>query len=538
NPSGYTQPGQTPLFSIAEANLGNAVQQMVAVDNKGTLAFEDQRIDGVNSDRDYNDFVFQVAGLEGQTPVMNSLVNPQRDWRTTTTGQELLNYASRQMFTKGVFQVGETGKVQFDYLYDGGWFQGEMAVFSLNGMESLQLGSQAFIQEAARRAVSNSNQGFVFIRDQREGARFTEVMPWENNFNSGSYLGSKTFTMNPNDQFAFMLVQNTTAQEIANDVTKISQWGKLPIFSIPEANPGGSPINQMVRIDNNGTYAFEDVRIDLGQSDQDYNDIIFQMKGASGSVISMDQAYNGERDWRKTNAGKDLLTYANRAFFDSGVLVVGSTGSITVDFLYDGGDYQGEVGIFSLKGMENLQIGSEQFINTALQRALSNSTSGRVIVRDSLTGNDEGARFSADLAWEGQYNDGQYLGEKTLQLNAGETYGLVLASNSTLQDKLLNPNSNLYEQPLFSMSNANANNAAQFGKVMATQNSAIVAFEDVHLNNGSNRDYNDIVLGFRGVTFAGVTELNQLVPDGRQWQNMEIGQTIVNGFSTTATATV
>ena len=88
----------------------------------------------------------------------------------------------------------------------------------------------------------------------------------------------------------------------------------------------------------------------------------------------MDQAYNGERDWRKTTTGQDLLTYANRASFDNGVFVAGNSGQITVDFLYDGGDCHGEVGIFRLAGMENLQIGSDAFINTALQRALSNST--------------------------------------------------------------------------------------------------------------------------------------------------------------------
>jgi len=432
--------------------------------------------------------------------------------------------------TQGIFTVGSTGKVQFDYLYDGGWYQSEMAVFSLKGMENLKLGSNEFIKEAAKRAVSNTNQGHVFIKDLTEGAKFTGKLPWENNFNSGSYNGIKTFSMNAGEQFAFMLVQNTTTKEIANDVTKITQSGKLPIFSIPEANPGGSPINQMVKIDNNGTYAFEDVLTDLGQSNQDYNDIIFQMKGASGAVVTMDQAYKGERDWRKTKTGQDLLTYANRASFDNGVFVAGNSGQITVDFLYDGEEYHGEVGIFSLAGMENLQIGSDAFINTALQRALSNSTSGRVIVQDTLTGTDEGAKFSADLAWEAQYNDGQYVGKKTLQLNAGETYGLVLVSDGTLQDQLLNPSTNTYEKPLISKPNANVNKANQLGQVTSSQTSALVAFEYVHLNNGSNRDYNDIVLGFQGATFVNVPNLNQLIPDGRQWQNMEIGQTIINDF--------
>ena len=56
----------------------------------------------------------------------------------------------------GIFTVGETGEVTFDYLFDGGNFEGELAVFSLEGMEALELGSSDFIQEAARRALTNS----------------------------------------------------------------------------------------------------------------------------------------------------------------------------------------------------------------------------------------------------------------------------------------------------------------------------------------------------------------------------------------------
>ncbi|WP_191056513.1 hypothetical protein, partial [Planktothrix sp. FACHB-1355] len=46
----------------------------------------------------------------------------------------------------GYFTVGEAGKVEVDYLIDGGWYQGELAIFSLTGMELFEPGKEAFIK--------------------------------------------------------------------------------------------------------------------------------------------------------------------------------------------------------------------------------------------------------------------------------------------------------------------------------------------------------------------------------------------------------
>ena len=201
--------------------------------------------------------------------------------------------------------------MEFDFLFDGGWFfKGELAIFNLEGMETYNPGSLEFIQEAANRALTNSDQGHILLKDNTEGARFSSSLPWEEDHNHGTYQGVKTLTMNPGDRFGFMLIQHTTVQEIANDPHQISQWGKLPIFSIPEANPYGSVEGQMVAVDSNGTLAFEDVRLDWGKGDRDYNDLIFQVKGLNGIVPSIDELVNPERDWRGTTLGQELLEYA------------------------------------------------------------------------------------------------------------------------------------------------------------------------------------------------------------------------------------
>lgn len=451
-----------------------------------------------------------------------NIVAPDPILNTTNTN------TNSSPLSKGTFVVEDSGNLQFDYLFDGGWFQGQLCIFNLEGMESFQAGSKAFIKEAAQRAVSNSKQGYVVINDITEGAKFSEYLTWENDFNKGNYVGVKNFAMNPGDRFGVMLVQNTTAQEIANNVDVISQWGKQPLFSMPEANLGAT---QMVSVDAYGTFAMEDIRTDRSDADRDYNDMIFQMKGASGNVSSMDSLVNSQRNWKNTISGEYILNYAagqeksfQATLWNQGVLTTDNSGIVKVDFLYDGGMKTAEVGIFSLAGLENVQLGSRQFTELALQRAVSNSSLGQILVRD----NDEGARFSANLAWEKQYNNGVYRGPKTLQLNANESYGLVLVADRTIQDELLNPSKTAFTQPLFSMSKANVDRANQFGQAYSDSNSLIVGFEDTHINNNSNIDYNDIVLGFKGMTIQNTPSLDDLVLQNYQWHHQDIGKTMID----------
>lgn len=110
---------------------------------------------------------FQSASsLENLTPVSSSPVA----------------LSSQLPFTSGVFTVGSTGQVGIDYLFDGGGYPGELAIFSLQGLESLDLGTPEFIKEVGRRALSDSTLGHVVISDQIDGARFSGALPWEGDF--------------------------------------------------------------------------------------------------------------------------------------------------------------------------------------------------------------------------------------------------------------------------------------------------------------------------------------------------------------------
>lgn len=217
---------------------------------------------------------------------------------------------SSTAFTSGFFTVGSTGQVVVDYLFDGGGYsQGELAMFSLQGLEALGLGTPELFQEAARRALSNSTLGHVVISDRTAGARFSGSLPWEDDFNSGDYLGGQTFAMNPGDRFGFMLVPNGTIQQVFDYP---NAPGELrPLFSLGSANPNSAfQFGQIADVDGKGhTFTFEDLRLD-GESDRDYNEFVIQVRGAIGSAVSLDQVIDPAKDWRRGPIGQALLSYA------------------------------------------------------------------------------------------------------------------------------------------------------------------------------------------------------------------------------------
>lgn len=179
-------------------------------------------------------------------------------------------------------------------------------------MENLVPGSQAFLLEASRRALTNSTLGHVVIHDSTEGAKFSGSMPGEYNWGSGPYTGLKTFTMTPGDTFAVMVIPNGTIQ-----ISYANQWlwdlfpEHRPLFSIPSTNPSFSSY-QLALTDVTGTgntFAIEDVP--AAQADGDYNDIIFSFIGASGNAPAIGTAINPAREWRTTPLGQQIITYAN-----------------------------------------------------------------------------------------------------------------------------------------------------------------------------------------------------------------------------------
>ena len=218
-------------------------------------------------------------------------------------------------FTSGVFTVGASGEVVIDPLFDGGKYKGELGIFSLTGMDKFEPGSEEFIREAAGRALSNSTSGYIVFSDQTDAAKFSGELG-DKDYNSGDYLGAKTFIMRAGDQFGFMLVANGRVQQVFDNP---DVGGALrPLFSMATANPDDAfHVGQIADVTGNGnTFVMEDLRVDTG-SDRDYNDIIFQVRGATGTAISLDEVIDPAKDWRDSELGKELIDYVEPEIVDT-----------------------------------------------------------------------------------------------------------------------------------------------------------------------------------------------------------------------------
>lgn len=230
------------------------------------------------------------------SPVIEN-VNLETPFRVNSTQNNL-------PFSSGWYTVGSTGKVSFDYLFDGGAYEGELAIFSLEGMGQYQLGSTDFIQEAVARALSNSVLGHVVISDSDEAARFSGNLNWDENYNFGEYRGAKNFVMRASDQFGLLQIPNGKVQELLNNPD--FEADKQPLFSLAPNNPlFSSHFGQLKDINGGRIFAMEDLRQD-GTSDNDFNDFVFYMSGASGSAPSLNTLININRDWRSADVGINI----------------------------------------------------------------------------------------------------------------------------------------------------------------------------------------------------------------------------------------
>ncbi|MDB9315094.1 DUF4114 domain-containing protein [Spirulina sp. CS-785/01] len=248
------------------------------------------------------------SGGEG-TVAQQSLAWAENGLEPADLPSDILKYDA------GVFTVGESGEVGIDFLFDGGKFKGEVAIFSLEGMDNLEPGSEEFITEAVTRATSETDWGHVVISDRTEGARFEGSLGESKDWNSGDYQGVKTVSMRPGDSFGVMLVPNGTVQEVLNDPD--IGGSKAPLFSLGTANPDDTlHFGQIADVTGDGnTFVMEDVQFGHKWYDEDYNDLIFQVRGAEGEAPSMDElieqgVIDAEDDWREGDLGQALVEYA------------------------------------------------------------------------------------------------------------------------------------------------------------------------------------------------------------------------------------
>jgi hypothetical protein len=206
---------------------------------------------------------------------------------TTIESDKASTSSTSSNFDSNAFSVDEKGIIGIQFTSDRGLYTGQLALVSLKGMEKFVLGSEAFIKEAASRALSNSTNGYITISDDLEGAYYTNPNSSEN-FNSGQYLGTKTFAMTPGDKFFFMLVPNGTVQQVYDNPA--IGGDKKPLFSIATDNPSdGFSIGQIADITGESQlFVMEDMALSQG-SNLDYDDITFRVTGATSKIVPLSQ---------------------------------------------------------------------------------------------------------------------------------------------------------------------------------------------------------------------------------------------------------
>lgn len=246
-------------------NEGNTGDAVLPLDEVTEIADADLDQDILGQETD--DWTVEAASIDPDDQAVDSGVNAEDlddpDWPILVTEIE-----PGSPFQSGQFVVGETGEVGIDFLFDGGAYQGELGIFSLSGMPDYDPDApEVFIREAVARVTSNSELGYIVIQDFSEGARFSGNMHGEGNFNSGDYLGVKTFQMRPGDEFAVVLIPNGTFQEVLDN--PLAQGSQRPLFSLALANPNETfHTMQIVDVTGTGnTFAMEDLRTD-GYSDR------------------------------------------------------------------------------------------------------------------------------------------------------------------------------------------------------------------------------------------------------------------------------
>ncbi|MCT7957913.1 PA14 domain-containing protein [Laspinema palackyanum] len=245
------------------------------------------------------------------------------------------------------------------------------------------------------------------------------------------------------------------------------------------------------------------------------------------SATSEAEETTAESEAEKSGLVADTKFVNLKPKFESGTFKVGETGQVEVDFIFDGGAYKGQVAIVSLSGMEGLDPNSREFFLEAISRAASNSELGYMVIDDNI----EGARFEGRLG-EGNYNSGEYQGVKSFLMRPGDEFFLMLVPNGTVQQVLNNPNAGGALRPLFSLATANPHDGYHFGQIAdITGDGSAFAWEDIRIDGNSDRDYNDIVLQFRGATGKAAL-MDDVVAQGKDWRGSDLGQAVIEYVKT------
>jgi hypothetical protein len=114
--------------------------------------------------------------------------------------------------------------------------------------------------------------------------------------------------MAPGKAFAVMLMPNGKVQEVFDNPN--IGGTKRPLFSLSSSNPNSAFLyGQLADITGEGkAFVIEEQRADE-ISDKDYNDLIFNLTGATGKAVLVKKLINSAKNWTISAIGKKLIDY-------------------------------------------------------------------------------------------------------------------------------------------------------------------------------------------------------------------------------------
>jgi murein DD-endopeptidase MepM/ murein hydrolase activator NlpD len=154
--------------------------------------------------------------------------------------------------------------------------------------------------------------------------------------------------MTAGDKFAVMLVPKGRVSDVVGNSS--IGGAQRPLFSLATANPDDEfHLGQIADLTGDGnTFVFEDQRFEI--SDYDYNDVIFQIRGAVGDATYVGDVVDSDLDWRGDDMGKALLAYSDPYFTPTEQQDLtelagldGDEGDVGGDVPDDGGDSETDV---------------------------------------------------------------------------------------------------------------------------------------------------------------------------------------------------
>ena len=273
------------------------LQQASNSDPVGSSApqlIEDSSLNGTVDDVLTTQFDIEKFAAEETDPSRQS--NPAGASKPqSNVGDELLNGGTSRdsNFGPGSFTVGSSGQVEIDYLFDGGGYEGELAVFKLDGMA--ELSQTEFAQEAIRRSLTAGSEGQIVISDKTEGARYS-VELGEPNRNKGEAAETKLINWAPGTQFGLMLMPNS-------DIALASEGRSVtPLFSTASANKNGQ--EQFAKASKT-VFAIEDISDPT--SDRDFNDMLVSVRGAQSELPELSSLIAPEKNWLSNPKAQPIL---------------------------------------------------------------------------------------------------------------------------------------------------------------------------------------------------------------------------------------